>query len=135
MESMREGGTGILQDNDKLAVVKELLDEKKAEDLVILDLRALSSVTDILVIASGHSDRHVQAVSEHLVQEMKKHGYYPLGSEGLRDGRWALLDYDDIIVHVFYHEIRDYYDLEGIWSDAPVIFPVRRDERGTGVEN
>jgi len=118
-----------------LAVVKELLDEKKAEDLVILDLRSLSSVTDILVIASGHSDRHVQAVSEHLAQEMKKHGYYPLGSEGLQGGRWALLDYDDIIVHVFYHDIRNYYDLEGIWSDAPVIFPVRRDQRGAGVES
>ncbi len=89
---------------------------------MILDLKGLSSVTDILVIASGHSDRHVQAVSEHLAQEMKKRGFLPLGSEGLQDGRWALIDYGDIIVHVFYDDIRRYYDLEGVWRDAPVIF-------------
>ncbi len=119
---MNEGGEGILTENEKLAAVKSLLEEKKAEDLVILDLKGLSSVTDILVIASGHSDRHVQAVSEHLSQEMKKRGFRPLGSEGLQGGRWALIDYGDIIVHVFYDDLRNYYDLEGIWSDAPVIF-------------
>ena len=119
---MNEGGEGILTENEKLAAVKNLLEEKKAEDLVILDLKGLSSVTDILVIASGHSDRHVQAVSEHLSQEMKKRGFRPLGSEGLQGGRWALIDYGDIIVHVFYDDLRNYYDLEGIWSDAPVIF-------------
>ena len=127
---MDKGGERILQENEKLAAVKSLLEEKKAEDLVILNLQGLSSVTDILVIASGHSDRHVQAVSEHLSQEMKKHGYLPLGSEGLQEGRWALLDYGDIIVHVFYEDIRRYYDLVGIWSDAPVIFA--DPDRGAG---
>jgi ribosome-associated protein len=102
-----------------------LLEEKKAEDLVILDLQRISSVTDYLVVAGGHSDRHVQAVSEHLAQEMKKQGFRPLGCEGLQEGRWALLDYGDVIVHIFYHELREYYDLEGVWSDAPVIFDGR----------
>ncbi len=123
---MSENHVRVLQNNKKLSLIKSVLEEKKAEDLVILDLRGISSVTDILVVASGHSDRHVQAVSESLAQEMKRQGYQPLGSEGLKDGRWALIDYGDIIVHVFYHEIRLHYDLEGVWRDAPVILDERK---------
>ncbi len=100
---------------------------------MILDLKGLSSVTDYLVIAGGHSDRHVQAVSEYLAQEMKKQGFLPLGSEGLQEGRWALLDYGDVIVHIFYREVREYYDLEGIWSDAPVICDQRADPDGVSL--
>ena len=124
---MSENQAKVLQDNVKLSLIKSLLEEKKAEALVILDLRGISSVTDTLVVASGHSDRHVQAVSEFLAQEMKKQGYQPLGVEGLKDGRWALLDYGDVIVHVFYQEIRLHYDLEGVWSDAPVILDERQE--------
>ncbi len=124
---MSENHVMVLQENDKLSLIKSLLEEKKAEDLVILDLRGISSVTDTLVVASGHSDRHVQAVSEFLAQEMKKRGYQPLGSEGLKDGRWALLDYGDVIVHIFYQEIRLHYDLEGVWHDAPVILDERQE--------
>ncbi len=109
----------------KIFLIKELLEEKKAENIVILDLREISSVTDTMIIAGGHSDRHVQAVSEFLLQEMKKHGFYPLGCEGLQGGRWALLDYGEIVVHVFYDEVRRHYDLEGVWRDAPVIFADR----------
>ncbi len=115
------------QDEKKIFLIKDLLEDKKAENIVILDLREISSVTDTMVVASGHSDRHVQAVGESLLQEMKKHGFYPLGSEGLQGGRWALLDYGEIVVHVFYDEVRQHYDLEGVWRDAPVIF----DGRGT----
>ena len=115
------------QDEKKIFLVKEILEEKKSENILILDLREISSVTDTIIVASGHSDRHVQAVSEFLLQDMKKHGFYPLGSEGLQGGRWALLDYGEIVVHVFYDEVRHHYDLEGVWRDAPVIF----DGRGT----
>jgi ribosome-associated protein len=114
-------------DEKKIFLIKDLLEDKKAENIVILDLREISSVTDTMVVASGHSDRHVQAVSESLLQEMKKQGFYPLGCEGLQGGRWALLDYGEIVVHVFYEEVRQHYDLEGVWRDAPVIF----DGRGT----
>ncbi|MCD6293224.1 MAG: ribosome silencing factor [Deltaproteobacteria bacterium] len=124
---MSENRGEVLQDETKLSLIKSLLEDKKAEDLVMLDLRGLSSVTDTLVVASGHSDRHVQAVSESLAQEMKNRGYMPLGLEGLKDGRWALLDYGDVVVHIFYHEIRLHYDLEGVWRDAPIILDQRRD--------
>ena len=124
---MSENHTKVLQENNKLSLIKNLLEDKKAEDLVMLDLRGLSSVTDTLVVASGHSDRHVQAVSESLAQEMKNHGYMPLGVEGLKGGRWALLDYGDVIVHIFYQEIRLHYDLEGVWRDAPIILDQRRE--------
>ncbi len=126
---MSENHARVLQDDKKLFLIKSLLEEKKAEDLVILDLRGISSVTDNLVVASGHSDRHVQAVSEYLAQEMKNRGYQPLGIEGLKDGRWALLDYGDVIVHIFYQEIRLHYDLEGVWRDAPVILDERQEIR------
>ena len=124
---MSENHARVLQDDDKLSLIKSLLEEKKAEDLVILDLRGISSVTDTLVVASGHSDRHVQAVSESLAQEMKSRGYQALGIEGLKDGRWALLDYGDVIVHIFYQETRLHYDLEGVWCDAPVILDQRQE--------
>lgn len=114
-----------LDGEEKVSLIKTFLEEKKAEDLLILDLSRLSSVTDCLVLASGHSDRHVQAVSEHLAQEMKQRGFLPLGTEGLGEGRWALLDYGDVIVHVFYCDLRRHYDLEGVWRDAPVIFDGR----------
>ena len=122
------------EDRQKIFLVKDLLEEKKAEDIVIFDLRGLSSVTDTMIVASGHSDRHVQAVSEFLVQEMKKHSYIPLGSEGLQSGRWALIDYGEIVVHVFYDEIRTHYDLEGVWRDAPVIYDERHKDCVLGVE-
>ena len=124
---MSENHTKVLQDDTKLSLIKGLLEDKKAENLLMLDLRGLSSVTDTLVIASGHSDRHVQAVSESLAQEMKDRGYMPLGIEGLKGGRWALLDYGDVIVHIFYQEIRLTYDLEGVWRDAPIILDQRQE--------
>ena len=123
---MSEKKTLALEDRKKIFLIKDLLEEKKAENIVILDLKDLSSVTDTMIVASGHSDRHVQAVSEFLAQEMKKHGYFPLGSEGLQSGRWALLDYGEIVVHVFYDDVRLHYDLEGVWRDAPVIYDERQ---------
>ncbi|MCD6269042.1 MAG: ribosome silencing factor [Deltaproteobacteria bacterium] len=123
---MSEKRTLALEDRKKIFLIKELLEEKKAEDIVILDLRDLSSVTDTMIVASGHSDRHVQAVGEFLAQEMKKHGHFTLGSEGLQSGRWALLDYGEIVVHVFYDDVRLHYDLEGVWRDAPVIYDERQ---------
>ncbi len=120
-------------DRKKIFLIKDLLEDKKAENIVILDLRELSSVTDTMIVASGHSDRHVQAVSESLLQEMKKHGFFPLGSEGLQGGRWALLDYGEIVVHVFYDEVRLHYDLEGVWRDAPVIFASQESESNISV--
>lgn len=93
--------------------------EKKAEDLVILDLRGLTSYTDFLIICSGRSDRQVQAIAEGIEVSLKQEGVRTLGSEGYTEGQWVLLDFGEVVVHVFYQHLRDFYDLEGLWSDAP----------------
>jgi ribosome-associated protein len=93
--------------------------DKKALEPVLLDVREQSSYTDYILIISGRSDRHVQSVAEGITTSLKEHGARTIGVEGKRDGHWALLDYVDVVVHVFYHPVRERYDLEGLWSDAP----------------
>ena len=93
--------------------------DKRGSDLVVLDLREMSSFTDYFLIVSGSSDRRVQTIAESIVQQMKDQGVRALGVEGLRDGRWALIDFGDWVVHVFYEEARGVFDLEEFWFDAP----------------
>lgn len=93
--------------------------DKKAADLVILDMRGISSFTDYFIICSGRSDRQVQGIADSVETEMKKSGISPLGIEGFTEGKWVLLDYDDVVIHVFYEPIREFYDLERLWADAP----------------
>lgn len=94
---------------------------KKAERIVILDVREKTSIADVFIICSGRSSRQVEAIAEHMVLEMKQHGYRPLSSEGVKEGRWALIDYGHILVHVFHEPVRSFYDLDGLWVDAPRI--------------
>ena len=91
---------------------------KKATDLVVLDLRKLSSIADVFIICSGRSNRQVAAIAEHIQVELKNHGITPLSVEGKKQGHWVLLDYGHVIIHVFYEPIRSFYDLEGLWIDA-----------------
>lgn len=100
--------------------------DRKATNIVVLDLSQISSATDYFVIASGTSDTHVRAVAEHLVQEMKKEGTAPHHVEGLERGRWVLVDYFDFVVHIFHPVLRDFYQLERLWSDAEII-PLERE--------
>jgi ribosome-associated protein len=93
--------------------------EKKAESVVVLDLRGVSGYTDYLVIGGGSSDRQVEAIAEGVEKELKTLGHRLVGSEGQRGGRWVLLDFGDVVVHVFHQEEREHYDLEGLWADAP----------------
>ncbi len=99
----------------------ELALEKKAYDLQLLNVKDLSSLTDFLLIASGRSDRQVQAIAESIRLGFKAQGLLPLAAEGLDEGRWALLDYGDFMVHIFQPAIRSFYDLEGLWSEAPQV--------------
>ncbi len=92
---------------------------KKAKDIIILNMRKVSSFADYSVICSGNSDRQVQSIAQAVEENMKKNGFLPLGIEGEKTARWILMDYADIIVHVFYEPIRDFYDIERLWSDAP----------------
>ncbi len=103
-------------------VLKEVVEasrEKKAENLVVLDLKGLSDIAEFFVILSGKSNIHVQSIYEGIVKRVEeKLGIRPDHVEGLRLGRWILLDYGDVVVHIFYKEFREYYDLEGLWIDA-----------------
>ena len=97
----------------------ELALERKAHDVVILDLRGISTATDYFVIAGGTSDVQVKAIAEHVLDELKKESVSPEHLEGLRGGRWVLLDYVDFVVHVLHPQARDFYQLENLWGDAP----------------
>lgn len=91
----------------------------KAKDLVILNVKTLSSFADYFIICSGTSDRQVQAIASSIQETLKAFGILPLGMEGERLGKWVLMDYDDVIIHIFYDPIREFYDIERLWSDAP----------------
>lgn len=96
----------------------ELALELKAHDVVVLDLRGISTATDFFVIATGNSDVQVKAIAEHVVTELKKDSVRPEHVEGIRGGRWVLIDYVDFVVHVFHPQARDFYQLETLWGDA-----------------
>jgi ribosome-associated protein len=91
---------------------------KKAIGLVALDVRNLTSIADAFIICSGRSNRQVIAIGEHIKQNLKEQGIKPLSIEGMKEGRWVLLDYGHIIIHIFYEPVRSFYDLDGLWIDA-----------------
>ncbi len=97
----------------------ELALERKARDAVALDLREVSNATDYFLIVSGNSDIHVKGIAEHVLEELKREGVRANHVEGLRSGRWVLIDYIDFVVHVFHPEARSFYRLENLWGDAP----------------
>lgn len=101
--------------------IGKLIDAKKGDDIVILDLRGISSVADYFVIASGNSDRQVVAIADHVEDELAKNGIYTKYKDGMKTGRWVVMDYHDILVHIFHKEERDYYNLERLWNDAKKI--------------
>ena len=94
--------------------------DKKAFDVSILEITALSSIADYLVLVSGRTDKQVQAIADSVRQGLKKFGK-ALDIEGTTEGKWAVIDYGDVIVHIFQEELRRYYDLDGLWSKAPLI--------------
>jgi ribosome-associated protein len=93
--------------------------EKKAEDLVVLDVRGVSSIADFFVIMSGRSTRHVQGLAQAVDEALRHKNVKDGNTEGLSEGHWVLLDYNDVVVHIFYSEDRSFYDIEGLWHDAP----------------
>ena len=93
--------------------------EKKAKNLTLLNVRENSAFTDYFLICSGASDRQVQAIASSIREKMKKDGILPLGVEGESHGQWILMDYDDVVVHIFYEPVREFYDIERLWSEAP----------------
>jgi ribosome-associated protein len=93
--------------------------KRKAKNLTILNVKEVSSFADYFIICSGTSDRQVQSISASIRENLKEYGVTPLGIEGESLGKWVLMDYEDVIIHVFYEPIREFYDIERLWPDAP----------------
>ena len=102
--------------------------DTKAQDVVLLDLRGVTDMTDYFLIASGTSDTHARAIAEHIMEAMKKEGSRANHVEGLEKGRWVLVDFVDFVVHVFHPTLRTFYQLERLWADAEIVAL----EHGTG---
>ncbi len=101
-----------------LNIAIKALEDKKAEDITIMDIGAVSSLCDLFVVASGTSGRHCETLVDAVIQSVREIGQKPYGSEGKNTG-WSLIDFGDIVVHVFDTDTREYYDLERLWLDAP----------------
>src|SRR5579883_1797822 len=115
MQPTRKDGTHTLTSREKALFALDAALDKKALEPVLLDVSEQSSYTDFILILSGRSDRHVQHVADGIVEAFGERQRKPIGMEGEKDGRWVLIDYGEFIVHVFYHPLRDFYDLEGLW--------------------
>jgi ribosome-associated protein len=115
-------------DSKKLALLcRKFADNKKAEDLVVLDVRKLSSVTDFFVIASGTSEPHLRAILDELKDRLREdHGLRPRAVDGTARGAWVVLDFFDVIVHIMRADVRERYDLESLWGDAPRVKPRKK---------
>jgi ribosome-associated protein len=97
----------------------ELMVDKKALEVVLLDVRGMTSYADWFVLGSGESERQVGATAEHLREKLREEGFRTIGTEGFETGHWVLLDYGEVVVHLFSTEVRAFYDLDGLWADAP----------------
>lgn len=98
--------------------VNDALEDAKARDIAVLDVRKVSDFTDYMVIATGTSNRHVQSTADKVMETLREHGVRPVGSEGGKIGDWVLIDFGDVVVHVMREQVRDFYNLEKLWSDA-----------------
>lgn len=107
-----------METRDKALLCLRIVKERKAVEPVLLAVENLTSIADYFLIASGNSSRQVQAISRHLVKRMRESGFKPFGVEGEQEGHWVLLDYGDVIIHIFYDPVREFYDLEGFWIEA-----------------
>jgi ribosome-associated protein len=120
------------QANPLQTIVTVALDDMKAVNVKVLDVRGLTDIADTLIIASGNSDRHVRSIADRVVEKCKAAGFRPLGKEGARDGEWVLVDLQDIVVHVMLPRVREFYGLERLWeTDAAEAPPARRRRTST----
>lgn len=112
-------------------LVVSTLEDMKAFDIKILDVRGKTSITDFFVIASGNSDRHVKSSAESVAFQAKQAGQVPIGAEGLQEGEWALIDLNGVVVHIMQQKVRDFYQLERLWDVDPPAAEKLSKERGS----
>lgn len=105
-----------MQGSSLIEFVIDKLDDMKGRDIITLDVKGRSTITDTLVICSGNSKRHTQSIAEHLATEAKHAGFAPIGVEGETDGEWVLVDLGEVIVHIMQESAREFYDLEKLWG-------------------
>jgi ribosome-associated protein len=106
---------------DKALLCMKMIHERKAVDPVLFDVGRMTAITDYFIVTSGNSSRQVQAISRHVARSMRELGFKPSGVEGEQEGHWVLMDYGDVVIHVFYQPVREFYDLEGLWAEAPKV--------------
>jgi len=104
---------------EKARLCLEIIQERKAIDPVLMEVGRHTSFTDYFLVASGASSRQVQAISQHMARRLREEGFRPFGIEGEHEGHWVLMDYGDVVIHIFYQPVREFYDLEGLWTEAP----------------
>lgn len=103
---------------DKAFLCAKIIRERKAINPILFNVGSLTSIADYFLIASGNSSRQVQAISRHLGKRMREEGFRSFGVEGEQEGHWVLMDYGDVVIHIFYEPVRAFYDLEGLWVEA-----------------
>nr|WP_041701761.1 ribosome silencing factor [Gottschalkia acidurici] len=107
--------------DERISIIVKAGDDKKAFDIKALDISGLSTISDYFIILSGNSQRQALSIADEIEDKMHEHGHQLLNKEGHQSGNWILLDYGDILVHVFYKDDREFYDLERLWKDAKSI--------------
>lgn len=105
-----------MQPEETVEFIVKTLNDMKAYDVTVLDVEKLTTMTDVMIIATGQSDRQVKALANKVLEDVKHRHHEVLGTEGIESGQWALLDFGDIIVHIMRPDLRDYYQLEKLWS-------------------
>jgi ribosome-associated protein len=117
-----------VEENEKLSLILEALDEKKAQDVVTLNVSLQTQMMDVLVICTGTSNVHIRSLADGVIESMKEHGYKGVRAEGYSDARWVLLDYGDVVLHIFAEDDREFYRLEEFWHGAPRLdLPIEAD--------
>jgi ribosome-associated protein len=119
---------------EKVKICGMLAEEKKAQDTVIMKLDDLTDIADYFLVASGTSERHVRTIADSVETGMKERGVKPYSVEGHRDGRWVIIDYQNVIVHIFLEQLRELYDLESLWIEAKKI-RLENEKKHLEVEN
>ncbi len=107
--------------DDLAKLVVKAAEDKKAEKIVVMDISKLSVIAEYFIICNGNNERQVQAIVTEIRDQAHKNGYNVKGIEGAEEGRWVLIDLGDVVVHVFHREERDFYNIERLWSDAPIV--------------